>query len=160
MIEKYNINRKYVWLTYENIFEKNEDNLLESLGYICSFNLEEPGLISGESFKDENSKDIIFNSIEDAKKYALTRLPNDIYPHNFLSPLSYDASNVSEIMHKPILLEIGLDSDNIVKTIEGEIITCTSASNDRNLLASVRIKKANGEIEVCSVFEIQKFKIP
>lgn len=160
MTETHIINRKEVWITYESILEENEDGLLESVGYVCSYNLEKPGLISGESFKDEENETIKFQNIEDARSYALARLPYIIYPSYFLHPLNYNSSNISEIMHKPILIDIGSDLENIEKTVEGKIITCTSASDNHHLLASVRVNKVNGEIKVYSIFEIQQFRKP
>jgi len=149
------INRNSIWLSYESVLERNNQDLLETTGYICYFNREKPEFILGESIKNDDDSPRIFNSQQEAKEFAVALLKNKIYPPSFLDPLSYDAKNISEIMHKPVSIEIGLSADSIDKTIKGKIIRCTSTSNDLNALASILVEIENGDKETYSIFEVQ-----
>ncbi|MCZ4317462.1 hypothetical protein O4H26_00500 [Aequorivita viscosa] len=160
VIEEVTINRNQLWLSYEEVLEKNNDNLLESRGFICYFNREKPQLIFGESLKENDGNARRFDTIEKARNIAKVILQRTIYPPFFLNPLLYEMSNIEEIMHKPIKIEIGQTSDNIEETVVGKIISCTHTATNANELESIIIELKNGETRSYTIFDLQKFIKP
>ena len=158
--EEVTINRNQIWLSYEEVLETNNDGLLESQGFVCYFNREIPQLIFGESLKDDNGNIKQFDTTEEAINITKIILERKIYPPYFLNPLLYEMYNISEIMHKPIKIEIGQTPEHIEEIVEGKILKCTSASNNHNLLAYIQVEKTNGETQTYSIFELQKFNKP
>lgn len=158
--EEVTINRNQLWLSYEEVLEKNNDNLLESRGYICYFNREKPQLILGESIKEGDGNARRFDTIDKARNIAKVILQRTIYPPFFLDPQLYEMGNIEEIMHKPIKIKIGQTSGNIEETVEGKIISCTHTPSNANELGRIIIELENSETRSFTIFDLQKFIKP
>lgn len=157
MTEKIIINRNDIWITIEPVILDKNGNLEEQKNqFVCYFKRTKPGLIKGEQFKDQNNIGMVFSSVEEAKQYAIKTLEHIIYPPFFLHPLEYNSSNYKEIMNKDVLIDIGIDEN---KTIKGKIIECSATHNDRNLIASIRIRKENGDTDFYSIMEVTKISL-
>ena len=68
------IDNETIWFIADEIYAVENK---EFLGYISYFNTQKPGLLLGESVKDENNKVLVFKSQEialsEAKKYYLAK---------------------------------------------------------------------------------------
>lgn len=68
------IENEKIWFIADEVYAEKDK---EFLGYISYFNTQQPGLLLGESVKDENNKVLVFKSEEialsEAKKYYLAK---------------------------------------------------------------------------------------
>ncbi|WP_445956231.1 hypothetical protein [Yeosuana sp.] len=76
-VEKIKLNDIAVWLSIDQlrVYSHDRNRLETSQEFLCYFNYSEPTImIIGELFKDDTSRPILFNSVENAITYAKTEL--------------------------------------------------------------------------------------
>ena len=107
-----NRNRDYLTIdhvrieTYNGIQEKNDQ-------FVVFVKNTAPNAVNfGEQVKDPEGRNIVFNSIQEAKDYTIEKLKKSIYPPDFYHPLRYTNENLSEITHKVLLFDIGPANKN------------------------------------------------
>lgn len=155
------INRNYIWLTFDNLRIENENGIEELEGQVvCFYNLTEPeGLIYGQQLVGDNNERRVYNSIEEAKQTVITFLKNEIYPPDYKHPTKYTKEDLSEIMNKTLIFDVGnQNSETIQEAIVGTITDCTLAGNPPFLPATVRITLLDGSERSYNFFEIKRIR--
>jgi hypothetical protein len=163
MLKELIINRKIIYLTIDNFRSIDDDNnLVEQNSFVAYYSLRVPTeIILGERILNSNSKDQLFNSIEEAITYSNQFLKNIIYPPSFLEPIRYTKDNLAEILHKRLKFEIGeINSDLVQKIILGTIHSCTLATNEPHLPAIANILDDYGKLHQLNFFQIKTIKLP
>lgn len=158
MTEKIEINRKTIYLTIDNVRFESENGIEEQDNQFVAFikNTPPTEIFFGELLKDENDETIIYESYDDARKNIINRFAKEIYPPNFLNPLEYNKENLSEIMHKILVYDLGKsNSDNIDESIEGVMTECSLAANHPYLPSSATIVDIKNAKKTISFFEIK-----
>ena len=148
--ERIIINRNNIWLTFDNLRIENENGIEEfEEQIICFYKLTEPdGVIYGQQLTDSNNERLIYNSIEQARQEVSSFLKNDIYPPNYIHPLEYTKENISEIMNKILIFDVGTqNSEKIQESIVGAMTNCTLASNPPHLPGTARITLLDGRTQ-------------
>ena len=150
MTEQIQINRQTIYLTIESVKLETENGIVEQENQFVGFFKYEPvtEISFGEQIKNTNGENVVFHSIEQAKKEISEMLKKNVYPPTFLNPMDYTADNLMEIMHKELTFDIGnFSSDEIKESIIGTMTNCTLAtvSNPPNMPYSVRIMTNIGE---------------
>lgn len=153
------INRKTYWLVVDNI-RIETDELIEELEnqITCFYSSKKPNdLFYGTQVKDDTNNVIRFKTAQEAIDYTVKFLENNVYPPDFLRPLSYRKENISEIMNKTLLFDIGLPNDNqVTETIKGILTECTMAAYPPHLPANVTIETLENQRRTFSFFEIKR----
>ncbi|WP_340201273.1 hypothetical protein [Ascidiimonas sp. W6] len=155
------INRRSVWLTFGYLSNSEETCEREiSKPVVCYFKLSQPrNLNYGEPIKNENEEILVFANKIEAQKEVCEILKAKIYPPNFKHPLEYTISDIAEIMHKQLVIDIGyIDSEEPTESLEGTIFYCSFAGNPSYLPMSASIKLRTNEEREVNVFEIKKIR--
>ncbi len=159
--ERIIVNRNYIWLTFDNLRRETENGIEESENEIvCYYKLEEPNEINyGMQLVDSNDVRLIYNSVEHAKQEVTAFLINDVYPPNYLNPLEYTKENLSEIMDKILIFDIGnQNSDDIQESLVGAMTNCTLASNPPHLPGTARVTLLDGSERRLDFFQIKHIR--
>jgi hypothetical protein len=160
-IERIIVNRNYIWLTFDNL-RKESANGIEELEneIVCYYKLEEPnGINYGMQLVTSSGVRLIYNSVEHAKQEVTAFLLKDVYPPNYLNPLEYTEENLSEIMDKILIFDIGnQNSDDIQESLVGAMTNCTLASNPPHLLGTARVTLLDGSKKVLDFFQIKQIR--
>lgn len=153
------INRKTYWLVLDNIRIETKNKIEEFKDQItCFYNESKPSeFFYGTQIKDSNNKAIIFSTINEAVEYTVNFLKKSVYPPDFLRPLSYRKENISEIMNKILIFDIGLPNDNqVTETITGILTEYALAANPPHLPANLTIETLENQRRKFSFFEIKR----
>lgn len=159
--ERIIVNRNQIWLSFDNLRFETENGIEEMENEIvCYYKLTEPNEINyGAQLVDSNNIRLIYNSIDHAKKEVTAFLKNDVYPPNYLHPLEYTKENLSEIMNKALIFDVGnQNSDDIQESLVGSMTNCNLASNPPHLPVTTRITILDGSERRFSFFEIKRIR--
>lgn len=155
------VNRNILYLTTDNLRIETTNGYLEHEDKFVAFWKKTPAdaIILGEQIKSENGENIVFSSTQEAKDYIIEKLENSIYPPDFFQPLHYTKENLSEIMHKQLIFDVGqAQSEDILDSIKGKIVECSLASNPPFLPGTATIITTNGIAKKLNFFEIKKIR--
>lgn len=156
-----NINRIPYWLTFDRIKIETDKGIEEIENkIICFYKSTPPNDINyGTQLKNADNIGIVFESTQNAREHAINFLESIVYPPNFIHPLHYKKENLSEIMHKSLIFDIGLqNSDEITESLEGIMTNCTLASNPPYLPGTARIETNQGQTRTFNFFEIKRIR--
>jgi hypothetical protein len=159
--ERIIVNRNHIWLSFDNLRIEKENGIEELENQIvCYYKLTEPnGFYYGAQLADSNDIRLIYNSIEHAKQEVIAFLRNDVYPPNYLHPLEYTKENLSEIMNKTLIFDIGnQNSDDIQESLVGSMTNCNLASNPPHLPVTARITLLDGSERRLNFFDIKRIR--
>jgi len=161
---KTKINGKDIWISVNPITEELPNGFLQDSEnqYICFYSFTEPtGISYGAIFKDYNDNNKIFESAENAYSYAKKTLSDEIYPERFEHPLDYNLDNVSEIMNKSLIVDLGIwGEDEVKETILGKVVGVNLTNVGEINISSLKIEKENGITKFYSIMEILAFRKP
>jgi hypothetical protein len=155
------VNRNIFYLTTDNFRIETTNGYFEHEDKFVAFWKKTPAdaIVLGEQIKSENGENIVFSSTQEAKDYIIEKLEKRIYPPDFFQPLHYTKENLSEIMYKQLIFDIGqAQSEDIEESIRGKLIECTLASNPPFLPGMGTIITANGISKKLTFFEIKRIR--
>jgi hypothetical protein len=161
MTTEITVNRNIFYLTTDNFRIETANGYIEHEDKFVAFWKKTPAdaIVLGEQIKSENAENIVFSSRQEAKDYAVEKLEKSIYPPDYYHPLDYTKENLSEIMHKQLIFDIGqAQIEDIKESIRGKMIDCTLASNPPFLPGTATIITTNGITKKLTFFEIKRIR--
>ena len=159
MTEQIIVNRNTIFLTIDNVRIETKNGIEEKDDQFIAYIKETPPneVSLGTLVKNNKRENIIFNSIGDARESIITKLKKSVYPPDFLNPLHYNIENISELLHKKLIYDVGhVNRHEIEKTIEGTMIEFSLAANSTVLLAGAKIVLINGEEKDLAFTDIKR----
>lgn len=161
MTTQITVNRNIIYLTTDNIrYETINGIFVHEDKFVAYWKQTPPSfIVHGEQIKYDDGENIVFSSTQEAKDYVVEKLEKSIYPPDYYHPLDYTKENLSEIMHKQLIFDIGqAQIEDTEESIRGTMIECALASNPPFLPGTATIKTTNGITKKLTFFEIKKIR--
>lgn len=161
MTTQITVNRNIFYLTTDNIrIETNNGFFVHEDKFVAFLkNTPANAIVLGEQIKSDDGENMVFSSTQQAKDYVVEKLEKSTYPPDFFHPLQYTKENLSEIMHKQLIFDIGqAQSEDIEESIRGKMVECSLASNPPFLPGKATIITTNGITKKLTFFEIKRIR--